>query len=83
MTVPPWYGALPVAMTEEKYEITEVREFHLDAVVSEYRLHRVHRDRLELELPLRVAVPLETWSRHEGPAGALEAPAGITGATAR
>ncbi|WP_221341650.1 hypothetical protein, partial [Nonomuraea endophytica] len=43
---------------DEKYEITEVREFHLDAVVSEYRLHRVHRDRLELELPILVAVPL-------------------------
>ncbi|MFE0150451.1 Uma2 family endonuclease [Nonomuraea sp. NPDC059007] len=47
-----------LVLLDEKYEITEVREFHLDAVASEYRLHRVHRDRLELESPILVSVPL-------------------------
>ncbi|MFG1962434.1 hypothetical protein [Nonomuraea sp. NPDC049028] len=44
-------------MLDEKYEIVEVKEFHLDAVASEYRLHRVHQAELELELPIRVTVP--------------------------
>lgn len=44
-------------LLDEKYEIVEVREFHLDAVASEYRLYQVHRAELELELPIRATVP--------------------------
>ncbi|MEV1167786.1 Uma2 family endonuclease [Nonomuraea sp. NPDC049784] len=44
-------------LLDEKYEILEVKEFHLDAVASEYRLHRVHQADLELELPIRVTIP--------------------------
>ncbi|MFG1957316.1 Uma2 family endonuclease [Nonomuraea sp. NPDC049028] len=44
-------------MLDEKYEIVEVKEFHLDAIASEYRLHQVHRSELELELPIRATIP--------------------------
>lgn len=46
-----------LVLLDEKYEIVEVKEYHLDAVASEYRLHQVHRSYLELELPIRVNVP--------------------------
>ena len=46
-----------LVMLDEKYEIVEIREFHLDAVVLEYRLHRVHEADLELEHPIRVSIP--------------------------
>ncbi|MEQ4718991.1 hypothetical protein [Nonomuraea sp. B19D2] len=44
-------------LLDEKYEIIEVKEFHLDAVASEYRLHRVRQSDLELELPIRMTIP--------------------------
>ncbi|MCA2225423.1 Uma2 family endonuclease [Nonomuraea aurantiaca] len=47
-------------MLDEKYEIVEVKEFHLDAVSSDYRLHQVHRSELELELPIRATIPFLT-----------------------
>jgi hypothetical protein len=31
-----------VVVMDEKYEITEIREFHLDAATADYRLHAVH-----------------------------------------
>jgi Uma2 family endonuclease len=46
-----------VILLDEKYEITEIREFHLDAAVGEYRLHQVHRSVLELEHPVRLTFP--------------------------
>ncbi|MFI6321875.1 Uma2 family endonuclease [Nonomuraea sp. NPDC050556] len=42
---------------DEKYQVLEVREFHLDAVASEYRLHEVHTEELVLELPIRLTIP--------------------------
>jgi Uma2 family endonuclease len=47
-----------VVVLDEKYDIAEVREFHLDAAAAAYRLHAVHRSVLELEEPVRVALPL-------------------------
>ncbi|WP_157246395.1 Uma2 family endonuclease [Nonomuraea typhae] len=46
-----------VILLDEKHEIEEVREFHLDAVVRSYRLHRLHRTELELEAPFLVTIP--------------------------
>ncbi|MFC5823741.1 Uma2 family endonuclease [Nonomuraea insulae] len=46
-----------LVLLDEKYEIIEMKEFHLDAVACEYRLHRVHQADLELELPIRVTIP--------------------------
>jgi Uma2 family endonuclease len=43
---------------DDKYEIAEIREFHLDSAASEYRLHAVHRSVLELEHPIRVSLPV-------------------------
>lgn len=51
-----------LVLLDEKYEIMEVKEFHLDAVALEYRLYRVHQSQLELELPIRVTVPFMTLS---------------------
>ncbi|MEV0615284.1 Uma2 family endonuclease [Nonomuraea sp. NPDC050404] len=53
-------AAIPLCLLlllDEKYEIIEVKEFHLDAVASEYRLHRIHQSDLELELPIRLSIP--------------------------
>jgi Uma2 family endonuclease len=47
-----------VVVLDEKYDIAEVREFHLDAAVSAYRLFAVHRSVLELEEPVRISLPL-------------------------
>ncbi|WP_158578958.1 Uma2 family endonuclease [Spongiactinospora rosea] len=47
-----------MVLLDEKLEITEVWEFHLDAVAMEYRQHRIHRTVLELELPIMVSIPL-------------------------
>jgi Uma2 family endonuclease len=47
-----------VVVLDEKYDIAEAREFHLDAAAAAYRLHAVHRSVLELEEPVRVALPL-------------------------
>ncbi|MFI6504269.1 Uma2 family endonuclease [Nonomuraea typhae] len=47
-----------VILLDEKYEIQEVREFHLDAQDLDYRLHRVHRTELTLERPILVTIPL-------------------------
>ncbi|WP_327087637.1 Uma2 family endonuclease [Nonomuraea sp. NBC_01738] len=46
-----------LVLLDEKYQILEMREFHLDAVALEYRLHRTHVGDLELELPVRLAIP--------------------------
>jgi Uma2 family endonuclease len=35
-----------------------VREFHLDAATSAYRLHAVHRSVLDLEQPVRLLLPI-------------------------
>ena len=45
-----------VVVLDEKYEITGIREFRLDAAAREYRLHREHRKLLELEHPVKLSM---------------------------
>ena len=47
-----------VVVLDEKYDIWEIREFHLDAAAAAYRLHAVHRSVLELEQPVRLTLPI-------------------------
>jgi Uma2 family endonuclease len=47
-----------VIVLDEKYDIWEIREFHLDAATAAYRLHAVHRSVLDLEQPVRLALPI-------------------------
>jgi Uma2 family endonuclease len=47
-----------VVVLDEKYDIWEIREFHLDAAASAYRLHAVHHSVLELEQPVRLTLPI-------------------------
>jgi Uma2 family endonuclease len=47
-----------VIVLDDKYDIWEVREFHLDAAASAYRLHAVHRSVLDLEQPVRLTLPI-------------------------
>jgi Uma2 family endonuclease len=47
-----------VIVLDEKYDIWEIREFHLDAATSTYRLHAVHRSVLDLEQPVRLTLPI-------------------------
>jgi Uma2 family endonuclease len=47
-----------VVVLDEKYDIWEIREFHLDAAAAAYRLHAVHSSVLELEQPVRLNLPI-------------------------
>lgn len=47
-----------VIVLDEKFEIEEIREFHLDAATSAYRLHAVHASVLDLEQPVRLTLPI-------------------------
>lgn len=47
-----------VVVLDEKYDIAEIREFHLDAAAAEYRLHAVHSSALELQQPVRLSLPI-------------------------
>jgi Uma2 family endonuclease len=47
-----------VVVLDDKYDIWEIREFHLDAAESTYRLHAVHRSVLELEHPVRLKLAI-------------------------
>lgn len=47
-----------VVLLDDKYDIWEIREFHLDAAAAAYRLHSVHRSLLELEQPVRLTLPI-------------------------
>jgi Uma2 family endonuclease len=47
-----------VVVLDDKYDIWEIREFHLDAATSAYRLHSVHSSVLELEQPIRLTMPI-------------------------
>jgi Uma2 family endonuclease len=47
-----------VVVLDEKYDIGEIREFHLDAAAGGYRLRAVHGSVLELEQPVRLTLPL-------------------------
>jgi Uma2 family endonuclease len=47
-----------VVLLDETYDITEIREFHLDAAAAAYRLHAVHRSVLDLEQPVRLTLPI-------------------------
>ena len=47
-----------VVVLDEKYNIGEIREFHLDAAAGGYRLHAVHGSTLELEQPVRLTLPV-------------------------
>lgn len=52
-----------VVVLDDKYDIWEIREFHLDAAASAYRLHAVHRSVLELEQPVPLTLPLSELLR--------------------
>jgi Uma2 family endonuclease len=47
-----------VVVLDDKYDIWEIREFHLDAAAAGYRLHAVHTSVLELEQPIRLTLPI-------------------------
>jgi Uma2 family endonuclease len=47
-----------VVLLDDKYDIWEIREFHLDAATATYRLHTVHTSVLELEQPVRLTLPI-------------------------
>jgi Uma2 family endonuclease len=47
-----------VVVLDEKYDIWEIREFHLDAAAAAYRLYTVHSAVLELEQPIRLTLPI-------------------------
>ena len=47
-----------VVVLDEKFDIWEIREFHLDAAAADYRLYAVHSSVLELEQPIRLTVPI-------------------------
>jgi Uma2 family endonuclease len=47
-----------VVLLDETYDITEIREFHLDAAALTYRLHAAHRLVLDLEQPVRLTLPI-------------------------
>jgi Uma2 family endonuclease len=47
-----------VIVLDEAFDIAEIREFHLDAAASAYRLHAVHRSVLDLEEPVRLSLPV-------------------------
>jgi Uma2 family endonuclease len=47
-----------VVVLNESYDIVDIREFHLDAATSTYRLHAVHHSVLDLEQPVRLSVPI-------------------------
>ncbi len=47
-----------VVVLDENYDIAEIREFHLDAATTAYRLYEVHRKVLDLEEPVRLRLPV-------------------------
>ena len=47
-----------VVVLDEKYDIWEIREFHLDAAAAAYHLYAVHTSVLELERPIRLTLPI-------------------------
>jgi hypothetical protein len=47
-----------VVVLDEKYDIWEIREFHLDAAAVAYRLYAVHSSVLELEQHVRLTLPI-------------------------
>jgi Uma2 family endonuclease len=47
-----------VVVLDEKHDIADIREFHLDAAAAAYRLHTVHWSVLDLEQPVRLTLPI-------------------------
>jgi Uma2 family endonuclease len=47
-----------VIVLDEAYEIVDIREFHLDAATSAYRLYAVHHSVLDLEQPVRLSAQI-------------------------
>ena len=47
-----------VVVLDEKHDIADIREFHLDAAAEAYRLHAVHWSVLDLEQPVRLTLPI-------------------------
>ena len=47
-----------VVVLDEKHDIADIREFHLDAATEAYRLHSVHWSVLDLEQPVRLMLPI-------------------------
>jgi len=47
-----------IVVLDEKYDIADIREFHLDAATSAYRLYAVHHSVLDLEQPVRLSLPI-------------------------
>jgi Uma2 family endonuclease len=47
-----------VVVLDEKYNIADIKEFHLDAGTGAYRLHAVHWTVLDLETPVCLRLPI-------------------------
>ncbi len=47
-----------IVLLDDTCDVTEIREFHLDAAASAYRLHAIHRSVLDLEQPVRLRLPI-------------------------
>jgi Uma2 family endonuclease len=47
-----------IVVLDEKYDLVDIREFHLDAATSAYRLYTVHHSVLDLEQPVRLTLPI-------------------------
>ena len=51
-------AAYLVVVLDDKHDVWEIREFHLDAAAAAYRLHAVHASVLDLERPVRLRLPI-------------------------
>src|SRR5262249_8353680 len=47
-----------VVILDDKLDIAEIREFHLDAAAGDYRLHAIHRSVLDLAEPVWLKIPI-------------------------
>lgn len=47
-----------IVTLDDKYDIWEIQEFHLDAATATYRLYAIHRSVLDLEQPVRLTLPI-------------------------
>ena len=47
-----------IVVLDEKFDIWEIQEFHLDAAQEAYRLHAIHRAVLDLAGPVRILLPI-------------------------
>jgi Uma2 family endonuclease len=47
-----------VVILDDRHDIVEIREFHLDGPTATYRLDSIHRSVLDLEEPVRLKLPI-------------------------